>query len=135
MDNDQFEKYIHEAIARVPAAVRERIENVAFVIENEPRAARATERSIKARGTLLGLYQGVPLPKRSAYYSGVLPDKITIFKQAIEHVAGPDVEHIRQTVHEVVHHEIAHYLGMDERAVRAWEQKRKIKNTRRTNLS
>lgn len=122
-----FERYIHEAIARVPEVVRRRIENVAFVIEDEPRAARATEHSIQAHGRLLGLYQGVPLPKRSAYYSGVLPDKITIFKQAIEQVAGPDVDRIRQTIHEVVHHEIAHYLGMDERAVRAWERKRQIK--------
>ncbi len=127
MDTKQFEQYIDEAIGIVPTPVREKIDNVAFVIEDEPRRARAQEREIKARGILLGLYQGVPLPARSAYYSGVLPDKITIFKDAIEQVAGPDPESIRQQIHEVVFHEIAHYLGMDEATVRQWERRRKHK--------
>jgi len=124
-----FEHHIHEAISVVPKEVRKRIENVAFVIEDDVRAAARTEKAIKSRGKLLGLYQGVPLPKRSAYYSGVLPDKITLFKHAIEHIAGPNEKNIQQLIHNVVHHEIGHYLGMNERTVRAWEQKRK-KRTR-----
>ena len=44
--------------------------------EDDPRSARQTERAIKSRGMLLGLYQGVPLPKRSAYYSGVCQIKL-----------------------------------------------------------
>ena len=121
----QFEEYINEAVAMVPKLVRERIENVAFVAEDEPTALSAKNRQAQSSGLLLGLYEGVPLPKRSGYYSGVLPDKITIFKNAIEQVAGPDQEAIRLKTHEVVHHEIGHYLGMDERTVRAWEYKRK----------
>ncbi len=127
MERDIFEQYIHEALTIIPAPVRERIENVAFVIEDEPRRARQTEHEIKARGMLLGLYQGVPLPARSAYYSGALPDKITIFKDAIEQVAGPDPERIRRQVHDVVFHEVAHYLGMNEAAVRQWERTRQDK--------
>ncbi|MFH1207404.1 MAG: metallopeptidase family protein [Patescibacteria group bacterium] len=123
---EQFEEYINEAVAMVPPAVRDRIENVAFVAEDVPTAPNSKKRQAQSRGLLLGLYEGVPLPGRSGYYSGVLPDKITIFKNAIERVAGPDPEAIRLKTHEVVHHEIAHYLGMDERAVRAWERKRKI---------
>lgn len=129
MTREQCELYIHEALERIPPPVRERIENVAFVIEDEPRHARQTEREIKSHGILLGLYQGVPLPARSAYYSGVLPDKITIFKDAIEQVAGPYPERIRQQVHEVVFHEVAHYLGMDETAVRRWERRRHDKKS------
>lgn len=111
----------------VPAPVRQRIENVAFVIEDTPRRARQQEQEIQAHGILLGLYEGVPLPDRSAYYSGVLPDKITIFKDAIEAVAGSDLKLQRQQVHEVVFHEIGHYLGMDERTVRRWEQGRRYR--------
>jgi predicted Zn-dependent protease with MMP-like domain len=32
---------------------------------------------------LLGLYQGVPLTRRTSSYSGALPDKITIFRGSI----------------------------------------------------
>ncbi len=124
--HEQFEEYINEAVSMVPQAVRERIENVAFVAEDVPSAHTAKKRQSQSRGLLLGLYEGVPLPKRSGYYSGVLPDKITIFKNAIEQVAGPNPEAIRSKTHEVVFHEIAHYLGMDERTVRAWENKRKL---------
>lgn len=122
--HDQFENFIDEAMAMVPPAVRERIVNVAFVVEDEPATPSAKKKQAASRGILLGLYEGVPLPGRGPYYSGVLPDKITIFKNAIERVAGPDPTNIRRQTHEVVHHEIAHYLGMDEAAVRAWERKR-----------
>lgn len=125
MEIEQFEQSIHEAILEVPADVRKKIQNVAFVVEDNIRAAWQTERQIKSQGMLLGLYQGVPLPGRSAYYSGVLPDKITLFKSSIEHIAGPDIRSIQQLVRSVVHHEIGHYLGMNEREVRAWERKRR----------
>ena len=125
MTVEECEQYIDEAISMVPEPVRNKITNVAFVIEDEPRRARQTERQILSGGMLLGLYQGIPLPARSAHYSGVLPDKITIFKHAIELVAGPNKEAIRRRVHDVVFHEIAHFLGMNESAVRHWERGRK----------
>jgi len=125
MKRDQFEKYIHEAIEVVPERIREKILNLVFIIEDDPRSARDTERSITSRGILLGLYQGIPLPSRGMNYSGVLPDKITLFQQAIEEVAGDDPGNVRKLVHEVVHHEIAHYFSMNEAEVRAWERKRK----------
>lgn len=127
MDSQKFEQYIQEAILEVPERIRQRIENVAFVIEDEARPAGLRERGINIRGTLLGLYQGIPLPRRNSGYNGVLPDKITIFQKSIEQLAGPDENNIRKLIHEVVHHEIAHYFGMSEPHVRAWEKKRKQK--------
>ncbi|MFA5051859.1 MAG: metallopeptidase family protein [Patescibacteria group bacterium] len=125
ISQETFESFISEAVSLVPALVRERIENVAFVAEDEPVTPSARNKQARSRGLLLGLYEGVPLPGRGPYYSGVLPDKITIFKNAIERVAGPDPEKIRLQVHEVIFHEIAHYLGMNESAVRQWEHRRK----------
>jgi len=127
METKLFEKYIAEAILAVPQPLRDKIKNLAFVVEEEIRPTRARERKIKVHNLLLGLYEGVPLPRRSGYYSGVLPDKITIFKKPIEKLAGPDEENIRRLIHEVVHHEIAHYFGMSETKVREWERKRQKK--------
>lgn len=127
MDRFQFEKYIEEAVMAVPADIRQKIVNVGFVIEDDARQANRQEREIKSRGILLGLYQGVPLTRRGAGYSAVLPDKITIFQRAIEQLAGPQDEDVRRLISEVVHHEIGHYFGMDERRVRHWEQQRRKK--------
>jgi predicted Zn-dependent protease with MMP-like domain len=116
MDRDQFEGYITEAIALVPAHIRQRIENVAFVIDDQQ------------RGNLLGLYRGIPLPQRGQGYTGVLPDTITLYQLAIEDAAGPEPEQIRKKVHEVVHHEIGHYFGFSEQKVRAWEKSRRLRS-------
>lgn len=125
MNIDEFENTIRKAVEAIPEPVRQRMENIAFIVEDDPRSAKNTEHAIKSRGILLGLYQGIPLPKRSAYYSGALPDKITIFKNSIERLFGPNEKKIKSKIIEVVHHEIGHYLGMDEHTVREWENNRK----------
>ncbi len=125
VNNEQFEHYISEAILALPERLRKRIENVAFVVEDDERPSKNNERLIKSQGVLLGLYQGVPLTRRSQGYSLVLPDKITIFKRPIEMLGGNNEERTRQIIHEVVHHEIGHYFGMDEQRVRAWEKKKR----------
>lgn len=113
MESSLFETYITEAIDMVPAHIRRRIENVAFVVDDQ------------RRGNLLGLYHGIPLTKRGQGYHGVLPDKITIYQAAIEEHAGPDPVDIRRLTIETVHHEIAHYFGFDETKVRQWEHHRR----------
>ncbi len=117
MEHEQFESYVNEALAMVPERIQTKIENVAFVLDSEQ------------RGSLLGLYHGIPLIRRNQGYSGVLPDKITIYQRAIEDVAGPGEGAIRELVISVVHHEIAHYFGFSEAEVRRWEQKRKQRKT------
>ena len=92
----------------MPAELRRRISNVEIVVEDEPPAGRP----------LLGLYQGVPLTRRSAHYGGVLPDKITIYRGPLGRLYGSDPERLRREVHRVVLHELAHHFGIsDERLI------------------
>jgi predicted Zn-dependent protease with MMP-like domain len=66
---------------------------------------------------LLGLYQGVPLTRRARYYAGALPDRITIYRQAICAVCATDdevVEHVRRTVV----HEVGHHFGIGDARLR-----------------
>lgn len=127
MNIKQFEEWITDAILEVPRPLREKIENLAFVVEDEFRTASTKEKVIKLKGNLLGLYQGVPLTARGLRYGSVLPDKITIFKKPIEKIAGPQKENLRKLIREIVHHEIGHYFGMNEVQIRAWEKKRNKK--------
>ncbi len=123
MTREDFEELIRQAINAIPPKVGVRLDNVAFVVENT-RPRRPGEYGIRGGGLLLGLYQGVPLSNRGPHYNFALPDKITIFQDAIELVGGGDPLKTRQQVFDTVHHEIAHYLGLSEKEVRAWEHRR-----------
>lgn len=125
MDRADFEKLIVAAVGHIPERLRRRMNNVVFVVENRSRPPVAGEERIRRGDVLLGLYQGVPLTQRGPHYSLVLPDKITIFQDVIEEIAGGDPERIRSIVVDTVHHEFAHHLGFSEPEVRAWERKRR----------
>ncbi len=129
MDRERFEQSIRNAILEVPKRIRDAMDNVAFVVEDEVRSARRSEELVRRGHVLLGLYQGIPLPRRGAGYSGVLPDKITIFKNVIEELAGFDDKRTTDLVRSTVHHEIAHHLGFDETAVQRWEARRRGKSS------
>lgn len=121
MTLDEFETCVADAVRGIPAPIRRRLDNLEIVVEEEARPAVPPLHDIRVRGVLLGLYQGVPLSRRTTQYGGALPDKITLFKSVIEQLAGFDEPHIRELVSEVVRHEIAHHLGFDEAAVRRME--------------
>ena len=62
---------------------------------------------------LLGLYQGIPLTSRTSQYAGVLPDRITIYRQAICAICRTEQE-VADQVRRTVIHEIAHHFGIDD---------------------
>ena len=73
---------------------------------------------LSAGQPLLGLYRGVPMPRRSSTYSGVLPDKISIFRGRITRLTAGDADRLRREVRHVVLHEIAHHFGIsDDRSI------------------
>ncbi|MBV9919805.1 MAG: metallopeptidase family protein [Pseudonocardia sp.] len=62
---------------------------------------------------LLGLYEGVALTERASDYGGVLPDRITIYQDAIVDVCADRDDVVREVAVTVVH-EIAHHFGIDD---------------------
>jgi predicted Zn-dependent protease with MMP-like domain len=104
----QFEQFAQDALDSLPSELRAQMSNVEIVVEDEPPPGQR----------LLGLYQGVPLTRRGSYYSGALPDKITIYRGPLERLSGDDPERLRQAVRRVVLHEVAHHFGIsDERLI------------------
>jgi predicted Zn-dependent protease with MMP-like domain len=114
MDRDTFERLVQRALRRLPREFREKLENIAIQVEDAPSKELLQEMGMRS-GTLLGLYQGVPLTERGWGYGNVLPDRIVIYQQTIERTAiTPD--EIEDAVLDVVMHEIGHYFGFDEQA-------------------
>jgi predicted Zn-dependent protease with MMP-like domain len=103
-----FEQVIGETLDSLPPDLRERMSNVEIVVEDEPPPGQR----------LLGLYHGIPLTQRGSNYSGVLPDKITIYRGPLERYYGHDPVLLTQQIRRVVLHEIAHHFGIsDERLI------------------
>jgi predicted Zn-dependent protease with MMP-like domain len=124
MSIEEFELLIIRAYERLPLNVKDKIKNVAFLAEEDIRIRHYGEKNIKFNGMLLGLYEGIPRTKRDEGYSNVLPDKITIFKNPIEHICEGDQEKMKEMVYQVLWHEVGHYFGFNEEGIRRLEHKR-----------
>ncbi len=126
MKSEEFEKLVAEGYEKLPEWVREKIKNVALLVEDEPSQEDREAQGLGDNETLLGLYKGIPLSARGDMY-GVgmtLPDTITLYQFPIEDAAAEDNMPIAQVVTETIWHEFAHHFGMDEHEVREREQKR-----------
>ena len=122
MKHSDFEKLVKKAVMALPKRIREKMDNVAIVIENESSPNYLRKAGMRFEDTLLGLYQGVPKTTWGRGFGGNLPDKITIFKEPIEEIALTPKE-ITELVKITVWHEIAHHFGFDEKQVRKLEEK------------
>ncbi|HEV8198594.1 MAG TPA: metallopeptidase family protein [Candidatus Polarisedimenticolia bacterium] len=115
MDRERFELLVAEAIDSLPDDFRQKMNNVAVVVEDLP-SPREERRFARGR-LLLGLYQGQPLTRRSSSYGMAFPDKITIYQANIEALCRTEDE-IRRQVRKTVLHEIAHHFGIDDHRLR-----------------
>ncbi len=124
MDRERFEWLVARAVADLPNEFQERMDNIDVVVQDEPTSHQLADARLKRGQMLLGLYEGVPLTRRSRSYGMVPPDKITIFQEPIEAVCRSDAE-IRREVQRVVKHEIAHHFGIGDARLRQLERKRR----------
>ena len=120
LTREEFEEAAVSALRRLPKWIRKKIENVDVIIEARPSPEILSEMEVSSPFSLLGLYQGVPLPRRGFYYGNVLPDKITLFQVPIESICRT-TEEIEEKVREVVIHEVGHYFGLEDERLRELE--------------
>jgi predicted Zn-dependent protease with MMP-like domain len=103
MSPSRFEELVSDALDLVPARLLGALDNVVVLVESrnpdEP--------------DILGLYHGIALTERTSNYAGVLPDTITVYRDAILDICATEAEVIDEVAITVVH-EIAHYFGIGE---------------------
>lgn len=99
---ERFDELVADALDGLPARLGRLMRNLAVTVEH-------------AAGPpgLLGLYQGVPLTQRTSHYAGVLPDRITIYQQAICAMCRTEAEVVEQVRRTVVH-EVGHHFGIGD---------------------
>lgn len=106
IEPERFEEMVTEALDGLPDEFGSLMNNVAVLVEHR-----------EGRPGLLGLYQGIPLTRRAAHYSGVLPDRITIYRQAICRICTTESDVVEQ-VRRTVIHEVGHYFGIGDAKLR-----------------
>lgn len=108
----EFEDVVREALETLPEMFRERLQNIAVIVQEVPTPSQAG-RVGATDDTLFGLYEGIPFGERGSHYSGALPDKITIFKRPIERACRNRADMIR-CIQETVLHEVGHFFGFSD---------------------
>jgi len=115
MTRREFERIVEEAVEGLPAAFRDRLENVEFHVMESPnrRQSRDVGDPSGRAPSLYGLYEGTSLADRSTSDPYTLPSRITIFKRAIERDCRTRPDMIK-CIQETVLHEIGHHFGFDD---------------------
>ena len=103
----EFEEVVSAAIGDLPDDLQAAMSNVEILVEDEPPLGQP----------LFGLYEGVPLTRRTSAYAA-LPDKISIYRGPLERFYGTDTAQLRQMIKRVVLHEIAHHFGISDERLR-----------------
>lgn len=103
LTDDEFDALVEEAFDELPAPLLEHIDNLIFVIEDEPDDG----------SDILGVYEGTALTERELYGYGQLPDRIVLFKGPLTRMCA-DVDELYDEIVVTLVHELGHYHGIEE---------------------
>lgn len=113
MERVFFEEWVAEALDALPEEFKNSMNNVDVVVQDWPNRETMRQAGVSHPSQLLGFYHGVPLTERGHNYYLVLPDKISIYRRPIL-MQCRTPEEVRQTIHRVLRHEVAHHFGIDD---------------------
>ncbi len=103
MTAQRFDELVSDALDLIPPDLAAAFDNVVVLVEGRD----------PGEPDLLGLYEGVALTERDSTYSGVLPDTITIYRDALLDVCDTEADVVEEVAITVIH-EIAHHFGIDD---------------------
>jgi predicted Zn-dependent protease with MMP-like domain len=112
MERDKFETLVAQALDGLPAPFRERLTNVAIIVEDLPPAG------IENQALLLGLFHGIPRTEKSVFYSSP-PDHIFLYQRNIEAISRSEAD-VRRQIRATLLHEVGHYFGLTEEELRGF---------------
>lgn len=115
MNRERFRRLVEQALDSLPAKFRQRIHNVAVVVEDLPEGQGDPAALLEENPDeelLMGEFVGVPITEKSTWDTAG-PDRVVLYQKNIEAACATDAE-IREEVRLTVLHELGHYFGMDE---------------------
>lgn len=114
MNRAAFEEQVEQVLASLPDEYACRLDNLLFLVEEWADAETLDLVGFDAPEELLGFYDGVPLTERTHDLVPLGPDRIYLFRRAIEEEARATGLPVSRVIRETLWHEIAHYFGFSE---------------------
>ncbi len=103
MSDEHFDNLVGDALDQLPERFAAAMDNVVVLVEDHN----------EEEPDLLGLYHGIALTERGPDYGGVLPDRISLYREPILASCETEEEVVEEVLITVVH-EIAHHFGIDD---------------------
>lgn len=122
MKREHFIQLVEAVLDSLPMEFRERMQNLAVLVEDGPKPRRqprgpAGKIGLRPRSLVLGVFQGIPATEKSVFDLCSAPNRIILYQKNIEAVCSNEAE-VRHEVRQTVLHELGHYFGMDESQLR-----------------
>lgn len=121
MTNQEFQDIIERGMDLLPDEFKNYLQDAEIIIEDTPTPAQLSKMRQKFRSeqpfTLLGLYEGVPVGKKSVFSTPNLPAKITLFRRTIEQICVNKKDMVTQ-IYRTLLHEIGHHFGLSDDKLR-----------------
>lgn len=111
LSDEQFDALITRAMNELPQDYIRGLENVVIVMADDPTEDQRIKMKLDGK-LLLGLFEGIPMTHKGNGFSGMLPDKITLFKNQILAVVHDETSLFEQ-IKRTLWHEIAHFYGLN----------------------
>ena len=115
----EFEQLVRDAVGTIPEEFLSIMHNVDVQVRRNPTVRQLRILQLERREMLLGLYEGIPLTKRTTDYGMVTPDIITLFQEPIEAICETREDLVTE-VRKTVIHEVAHHFGIADIELEAW---------------
>ena len=118
-----IERIALAALSGLPEAFRIHLGDVVVLVEEFADEETLADLGIADPYELTGLYEGVPLGEKHGAGSGVMPDRIRLFRQPIlDEWIERGTETLEHLVSHVLIHEVGHHFGLSDEAMHALEE-------------
>jgi predicted Zn-dependent protease with MMP-like domain len=118
LSSREFDRVVERALGRVPAEIRERLDNILISVQRRPSPEMSAALGLEPDDPPFGIYSGVSLAERSEFDPPLYPDTIFIFQEPLERFCR-SMKELEEEIEITVVHEIAHFLGMTEEELAA----------------
>jgi predicted Zn-dependent protease with MMP-like domain len=118
---DEMEMIARRALEALPEPFAGHLRDVVLLVEDFADEPTLAAMGIEEPFDLTGIYEGIPITERSVEHSGILPDRIRLFRRPILDEWADSDDTLEHLVAHVLVHEAGHHLGLSDEDMHALE--------------